>query len=66
MTFSIITKHFIKNVVIMKIFMKNVVITKILMRNTVIKKIFMRNVVHNYYENLFEECCYDENFCIYP
>ena len=50
----------------MKIFMKNVVITKILMRNTVIKKIFMRNVVHNYYENLFEECCYYENFCIYP
>ena len=45
----------------MKIFMKNVVITKILMRNIVITKIFMRNVVHNYYENLFEGCCYYEN-----
>ena len=64
MTFSIITKIFIKNVVIMKIFMKNVVITKILMGNIVITKIFMRNVVHNYYGNLFEECCYYENPCI--
>ena len=48
----------------MKIFMKNVVITKILMRNIIITKIFMRNVVRNYYENLFEECCYYENLCI--
>ena len=33
---------------------------KILVRNTAITKIFRRNVVHNYYENLFEECCYYE------